>query len=134
MVVMILFQTNDESTTHPVCSSRSETTELSINIEDATNMTGLPILFLRQVWSKAEELLMEKKVLSAPCSTSQARIVESKSMQRHHFVVLQNMTSLCLNVMTVVLGLFKGTYVHTLLQQLKITNCCEFISIILVNL
>ena len=31
--------------------------ELSVGIEEAADITGLPILFLRQVWSKAAELL-----------------------------------------------------------------------------
>ena len=79
-------QPNDEKAGSQACSSQSGIGQLSISIEDATNTTGLPILFLRQAWSKAAELLTEKKVLPAPCSLSRARIVESKSMQRPHFV------------------------------------------------
>ena len=76
-------QPNDEKAGSQACSSQSRIGQLS---EHTTNTTGLPILFLRRAWSKAAELLTEKKVLPAPCSSSRARMVESKSMQRPHFV------------------------------------------------
>ena len=68
--------------------------QLSVSIDDAANITGLPILFLRQVWSKATELLTEDKVIQAPCSSLYSRIVASTSMKKPHFVSTKDGTLL----------------------------------------
>ena len=45
-------------------------------------------LVLRQIWSKATDLLMSNQVTMAPGCLNSARMVASKSKQKPHFVSL----------------------------------------------
>jgi hypothetical protein len=59
---------------------------MSVSVDEAADITGLPVLYLRQAWSKACELLNEGSDVTAPCSSTKARMVGSKSMNKAHFV------------------------------------------------
>ena len=61
--------------------------ELSVNIELAVEVTGLPTLVVQQIWAKAVELLSSKgHVAQAPGSCSMSRMVASSSQKRPHFI------------------------------------------------
>ena len=60
--------------------------DLSVSVERAADLTGLPILFLRHTMSKAFELIRNGSVVVAPCFSTKARMVGSKSMKQPHFV------------------------------------------------
>lgn len=60
--------------------------DLSVSVERAADLTGLPILFLRHAMSKAFELIRNGSVVVAPCFSTKARMVGSKSMKQPHFV------------------------------------------------
>ena len=57
-------------------------------MELAACHTGIPTLVLRQIWSKATDLLMSNQVTMAPGCLTSARMVASKSKQKPHFVTL----------------------------------------------
>jgi hypothetical protein len=81
----------------PTTSHSSATSihqQLSVSIDSAAEITRLPTLFLRQVWSKASELLAEQKVTTAPSSSPKFRMVASKSNKKPHFVSTKNNTDL----------------------------------------
>ena len=50
---------------------------LSVDIEMASFHTGIPTLVLRQIWSKAIDLLFNNQVLLAPGSSPSSRMVAS---------------------------------------------------------
>lgn len=60
--------------------------KLSVDLELAAHHTGIPTLVLRQIWSKATDLLMSNQVAMAPGCPTSARMVASKSKQKPHFV------------------------------------------------
>lgn len=62
--------------------------KLSIDLEMAAHHTRIPILVLRQIWSKAADLLVSNQVTVAPGCPTSARMVASKSNQKPHFVSL----------------------------------------------
>ena len=62
--------------------------KLSVHLELAARHTGIPTLVLRQIWSKATDLLMSNQVTMAPGCPNFARMVASKSKQNPHLVSL----------------------------------------------
>ena len=62
--------------------------QLTMNVATASEITALPTLFLRQVWSKSLELLNKGQVAKSPCSDSKSRVVASTSTKRPHFVAV----------------------------------------------
>ena len=62
--------------------------KLSVDLELAARHTGIPTLVLRQIWSKATDLLISNQVTMAPGCPTSARMVASKSKQKPHFVTL----------------------------------------------
>ena len=62
------------------------TNTLSVDLAVASNITDIPILCLRQMWSKAMGLLREGNVVKAPCTTLTARMVASLTSKKPHFV------------------------------------------------
>ena len=65
----------------------SKTEDLSVSIQSAVEITGLPTLVIRQMWAKAIDLVSTTgHVLPAPGSCSMSRMVASLSHKRPHFV------------------------------------------------
>ena len=62
--------------------------KMSVDLELAAHYTGIPTLVLRQIWSKATDLVMSNQVTTAPGCSNSARMVASKSKQKPHFVTL----------------------------------------------
>ena len=60
--------------------------QLSVNVETASEHSGIPTLVLRQVWAKALDLLNANQVLPAPGCSSSDRMVASSSKTKPHFV------------------------------------------------
>ena len=62
--------------------------QLSVGVESAAEVTGLPTLVLRQMWSKATDLVFsDSKVMPAPGSSKTSRMVASAFHEQPHFVV-----------------------------------------------
>ena len=60
---------------------------LPVDITKASQITGLPTLILRQIWSKAADLLSASNhVMPAPGCSKMARMVASSSQAKPHFV------------------------------------------------
>jgi hypothetical protein len=61
--------------------------ELSVQVQVAVDVTGLPTLVLRQLWAKASDLLTSTgHILPAPGSCSASRMVASLTHKKPHFV------------------------------------------------
>ena len=61
--------------------------QLSLDVETASQITGLPTLILRQMWSKAADLtLSNNQVMPAPGCSDASRMVASSSQKKPHFV------------------------------------------------
>ncbi len=74
------------------CSSKScdqwSSAPLTMEVENASSLTSVPVSVLTGIWKKAEELLLSPtSVTAAPGNSSQARMVESRSGTRPHLVV-----------------------------------------------
>ena len=71
-----------------VNESNIAATQLSVDIQTAASVTGLPTLVLRQNWAKASELIFStSQILPAPGSSSFSRMVASKSQKKPHYVL-----------------------------------------------
>ena len=64
---------------------------LPVDIHNASQITGLPTLVLRQMWSKAADLLSTSDhVMRAPGCSKMSRMVASLSQAKPHFVTSTN--------------------------------------------
>ena len=80
-----------------LCPSENESTcganveehpkkELTIDLHSASQQTGVPMLVLQFMWTKAAELLYNHQVLPAPGCSPLCCMVASKSTHKPHFV------------------------------------------------
>lgn len=63
--------------------------ELSVDIGTTSTLTGLPVLVVKNLWSKSYELILDGKVMKSPDAVT-SRIVASFSRRKPHFVYLKD--------------------------------------------
>ena len=77
---------DEESITAPDDVSGQGLQQLSVDVETATQYTGIPALVLRQIWAKALDVLNTNQVMPAPGCSPYDHMVASTSKTIPHYV------------------------------------------------